>query len=79
MRAANEPGLTRVEVVVSQGEVVCRGEAQITVTASLVAKTGGGDSTYQGLPGYTYHKAAGDYPPEQDRIHWRTSIKEGLG
>jgi alpha-ketoglutarate-dependent taurine dioxygenase len=23
-----------------------------------------------------YHKAAGDYPPEQDRIHWRTSIKE---
>jgi hypothetical protein len=60
LRAANEPGLTRVEVVVSQGEVVCRGEAQITVTASLVAKTGGGDSTYQGLPGYTYHKAAGE-------------------
>ncbi len=24
----------------------------------------------------SYHKAAGDYPPEQDRIHWRTSIKE---
>lgn len=24
-----------------------------------------------------YHKAAGDYPPEQDRIHWRVSIKEG--
>jgi taurine dioxygenase len=23
-----------------------------------------------------YHRAAGDYPPEQDRIHWRTSIKE---
>ncbi len=22
------------------------------------------------------HKAAGDYPPEQDRIHWRASIKE---
>ena len=22
------------------------------------------------------HKAAGDYPPEEDRIHWRTSIKE---
>jgi taurine dioxygenase len=26
----------------------------------------------------SYHKAAGDYPPEQDRIHWRTSIKEPL-
>lgn len=24
----------------------------------------------------SYHKAAGDYPPDQDRIHWRTSIKE---
>jgi taurine dioxygenase len=24
----------------------------------------------------SYHKAAGDYPPEQDRIHWRTSIKQ---
>ena len=22
------------------------------------------------------HKAAGDYPPEQDRIHWRVSLKE---
>jgi taurine dioxygenase len=26
----------------------------------------------------SYHKAAGDYPPEQDRIHWRTSIQEPL-
>lgn len=23
-----------------------------------------------------YHKAAGDYPPEEERIHWRVSIKE---
>jgi hypothetical protein len=22
------------------------------------------------------HRAAGDYPPEQDRIHWRVSIKD---
>ena len=39
---------------------MCRAEAQITVSASLVAKTGSGDSTYQGLPGYTFHKAAGE-------------------
>jgi taurine dioxygenase len=26
-----------------------------------------------------YHKAAGDYPPEEDRIHWRVSIKERVG
>jgi taurine dioxygenase len=24
----------------------------------------------------SYHKAAGDYPPEQDRVHWRVSIKD---
>jgi taurine dioxygenase len=27
----------------------------------------------------SYHRAAGDYPPDQDRIHWRTSIKERVG
>ncbi len=27
----------------------------------------------------SYHKAAGDYPPEEDRIHWRVSIKEVAG
>src|SRR5688572_5057357 len=24
----------------------------------------------------SYHKAAGDYPPQEDRIHWRVSIKD---
>jgi taurine dioxygenase len=24
----------------------------------------------------SYHKAAGDYPPHEDRIHWRVSIKQ---
>jgi taurine dioxygenase len=24
----------------------------------------------------SYHKAAADYPPDQDRIHWRVSIKD---
>jgi taurine dioxygenase len=24
----------------------------------------------------SYHKAAGDYPPEEDRIHWRVSIEQ---
>lgn len=59
-RAAAEPGLARVKVTVTQGDVVCRAEAQITVTASLLPKSGGGDSSYQGLPGYTFQKAAGE-------------------
>ena len=24
----------------------------------------------------SYHQAAGDYPPEEERVHWRVSIKE---
>jgi len=59
-RAGDEPGLARVEVTVTQGEVVCRAEAQVTVAASLLPKPSAGDSTYQGLPGYTFHKAAGE-------------------
>jgi taurine dioxygenase len=27
----------------------------------------------------SYHMAAADYPPEEDRIHWRVSIKEAGG
>ena len=27
----------------------------------------------------SYHKAAADYPPDEDRIHWRVSIKELQG
>jgi len=59
-RAAAEPGLARVEVTVAQGDVVCKAEAQITVTASLLPKAGSGNASYQGLPGYTYQKAAGE-------------------
>ena len=59
-RATAEPGLARVEVTVAQGDVVCKAEAQITVAASLLPKASGSDSTYQGLPGYTFHKAAGE-------------------
>jgi hypothetical protein len=58
--AGSEPGLVRVEVVVTQRDVACRAEAQLTVTASLVDRTGRSDSAYQGLPGYTYQKAAGE-------------------
>ncbi|MGH8674402.1 MAG: ATP-binding protein [Burkholderiales bacterium] len=59
-QATAEPGLARVQVVVTQGEVTCKAEAQITVTASLIPKTNSADSSFQGLPGYTYQKAAGE-------------------
>ncbi|MCC7327801.1 MAG: ATP-binding protein [Burkholderiales bacterium] len=59
-RAGEDPGLVRIELTVTQNDVVCRAEAQITVAASLGGRSGAGASTYQGLPGYTYHKAAGE-------------------
>ena len=59
-RAAADPGLTRVEVTVWQGDVICKAEAQITIAASLLPKSSGANSTYQGLPGYTFHKAPGE-------------------
>ena len=59
-RAAAEPGLTRVELTLTQGEIECKAEAHVTVTASLLPARGSGDSRYQGLPGYTYQKAAGE-------------------
>ncbi len=67
--ATNEPGLTCIEVVVTQNDVVCRAEAQITITASLVGKADNGDVSYQGLPGYTYQKAAGEL--------WRSRFDPG--
>jgi hypothetical protein len=59
-RAGPEPGLARVQVIVRQGDVACVAEAQITVTASLLPKSTAGDAPYRGLPGYTYHRAAGE-------------------
>lgn len=59
-RAGAEPGLARIEVTATQADIARTAQAQITVTATLLPKPGGGDSPYQGLPGYTYHKASGE-------------------
>jgi hypothetical protein len=58
--AASEPGLVRLGATASQGDVACSAEAQITVTASLATRNAGGNGSFQGLPGYTYERAAGE-------------------
>ena len=58
--AGAEPGLARIEVTATQGDIVCTAEAQITIAASLLPKAGNDAPSYQGIPGYTYHKAAGE-------------------
>ena len=71
--AAREPGLVRIRVTVTQGEIACVGDALITVTESLLPKSNKTSASHQGLPGYTYQKAPGElwrsrYDEEQNVI-----------
>lgn len=58
--APAEPGLTRLQVTVTQGDVVCTAEAMVTVTEELLPETKEAASTKQGLPGYTFRRAPGE-------------------
>ena len=66
--AAREPGLVRIRVTVTQGEITCVGEALITVTESLLPESNKTSAPHQGLPGYTYEKAPGEL--------WRSRYNE---
>jgi hypothetical protein len=57
---APEPCLAKLQVTVTQNEVVCTAEALVTVTESLLPKKPSSPAERQGLPGYTYHKAPGE-------------------
>jgi len=58
--APAEPGLTTLEVIVRQGDKICRDEAMITVTESLIDQSSNTAKTNKGLPGYTYRRAPGE-------------------
>ncbi|MFH1604783.1 MAG: ATP-binding protein [Pseudomonadota bacterium] len=58
--AATEPGLARVCVSVRQGNVACEAEALVTVTHELLPQIGSAAVEAQGLPGYTFERAAGE-------------------
>ena len=59
--APKEPGLCILEVTVRQKKIICAAEAIITVTESLIPKEKQNEiSVKKGLPGYTYHYAAGE-------------------
>lgn len=71
--AAGEPGLVRIRVTVTQGDITSVGEALITVTESLLPESNKASASHQGLPGYTYQKAPGElwrsrYDEEQNVI-----------
>lgn len=57
--APEDPGLVRIGVCATQGDVVCNAETLITVTDSLLPETGERTAVRQGLPGYTFEHAPG--------------------
>ena len=58
--ASGEPGVTRVEVQVRQGDTVAAAEAVVTVTEELLATFDQATVAAQGLPGYSFERAAGE-------------------
>ncbi|MCI0517717.1 MAG: ATP-binding protein [Woeseiaceae bacterium] len=71
--AAEQPGLTRLAVTATQGDIVCEGEAIVTVTDTLLPDMKEPADNRQGLPGYTFRKAPGElwrsrYDSEQNVI-----------
>jgi hypothetical protein len=59
-RAPATPGLTRLQVTVTQRDVSCSAEALVTITESLPAPLTPTVVTRRGLPGYTFERAAGE-------------------
>lgn len=59
-QAPPSPGLVRLSVVVSQGEMRCSAEALITVADRLDGAMGTTSVDARGLPGYTLERAAGE-------------------
>ncbi len=58
--APGQPELSRIAVTVTQGSIQCEGEGLITVTDSFLPEMKKPAQTRQGLPGYTFKKAAGE-------------------
>jgi hypothetical protein len=58
--APGEPGVSRVEVQVRQGDIATNAEAVVTVTEELLATFDQATMPAQGLPGYSFESAAGE-------------------
>lgn len=59
-RAPGDPGMTRIEVQVRQGDTVATAEAVVTITEELPTSFSQALTPAQGLPGYSFERAAGE-------------------
>jgi hypothetical protein len=67
--ASDEPGLSRLKVIVRQRDVICESEALVTVTHEILERIGASSIPSQGLPGYTFERAPGE--------SWRSRFDAG--
>ncbi len=58
--APTEPGLVRIGLTATEGDLVYEAEGLVTVTETLVESTRPGDEHKQGLPAYSFQRAAGE-------------------
>lgn len=58
--APDEPGLVRLGLMATEGNLVCEAEALVTITETLLESTRPGDHPKQGLPAYSFQRAAGE-------------------
>ena len=55
-----EPGLVRLGLSATEGELICETDALVTVTETLVESSRPSDDFKQGLPAYSFQRAAGE-------------------
>ena len=67
--APADPGLMRIQLVATEGDIRCEAETVITVTDSLFTEGGTTKPPRQGLPGYTFEHAPGAL--------WRSRYDDG--
>ena len=58
--APSEPGLIRIGLSATEGGLVCEAEALVTTTETLMENTKDAGDTKQGLPAYSFQRAAGE-------------------
>ena len=59
-KAPSGPGLTRIQLTISQQGIVAQAEALITVTDSILPESKEASSSREGLPGYTLKRSPGE-------------------
>ena len=59
-KASSDPGLVQIGLTATEGDRICEATGLVTVTETLVESTQPGGDNKQGLPAYSFQRAAGE-------------------